>query len=244
MNGLEAAERIRDARRDSRAADHRHQRLRRQGRGSALCRARRQRVPAASRSRPPRCSTRSSSPRASACMPRGVASTRRSSVSSKACTALLAEDNEANQMVATELLGRLGHRARHRRQRPRSDRDGRGRPDEVRGHPDGHADARARRPRGDARAPCRPTLRDGADHRHDRERDEGRPRRVSRRGDERSHHQADRPQDARRDAAALAARTTGRAPRTRSAPQRGAGSAIGPAAPPPDGAGPCSRGST
>ena len=46
--------------------------------------------------------------RACACMPRGAASMRRSSVSSTGVRALLAEDNEANQMVATELLGRLG----------------------------------------------------------------------------------------------------------------------------------------
>ena len=36
--------------------------------------------------------------------------------------ALLAEDNEANQMVAIELLGRLGIDARHRGQWPRSHR--------------------------------------------------------------------------------------------------------------------------
>ena len=38
--------------------------------------------------------------------------------------ALLAEDNPANQMVASELLSRLGHRARYREQRPRSCRHG------------------------------------------------------------------------------------------------------------------------
>ena len=61
--------------------------------------------------------------------------------------ALLAEDNEANQMVAIELLARLGIEL---------DIAGNGReavamaqaaPDEVRRHPDGHADARARRAR-------------------------------------------------------------------------------------------------
>ena len=46
--------------------------------------------------------------------------------------ALLAEDNEANQMVAIELLGRLGIDARRRSQWPRSHRDGSGRADEVR----------------------------------------------------------------------------------------------------------------
>ena len=74
--------------------------------------------------------------------------------------ALLAEDNEANQMVAIELLGAAGDRARHRGQRPRSGRDGSGRADEVRSHPDGHADARARWSRGHACAACRPALRD------------------------------------------------------------------------------------
>ena len=70
--------------------------------------------------------------------------------------ALLAEDNEANQMVATELLGRLGIELDVARQRPRSGRDGSGRADEVRSDPDGHADAGARRARA-RRGRCAPT---------------------------------------------------------------------------------------
>ena len=109
-------------------------------------------------------------------------------------------------------------RARRRRQRPRSDRDGPGGTDEVRGHPDGHADAGTRRPRGDARAACRPALRDDADHRDDRERDEGRPRRLPRCRHERSHHQADRSPGAPRDPAPLAA--AAERPPTAAAPER------------------------
>ena len=117
------------------------------------------------------------------------------------------------------------NRARHRSQRPRSDRDGSGGADEVRSDPDGHADAGARRPRRDACAPCRSALHDRADHRDDRERDEGRPRRLSCRRHERSRHQTDRPTAARRHAAALAACTTSR-PEPRCRAERCAGGAV------------------
>ena len=108
MSGLDAAARIRSRDRDPRAPDHRDERLRRQGGGEALCRAPRQRLPAQAddglvavrrdrrvAGRPGACGAY-------------VDSIGRSNGNSTVCRSLLAEDNEANQMVATELLGRLG----------------------------------------------------------------------------------------------------------------------------------------
>ena len=72
---------------------------------------------------------------------------------------LLAEDNEANQMVATEILGRLGidldiaNNGREALEMVRA------RPGEIRRRPDGHANARDGRARRDASDTRRPDLR-------------------------------------------------------------------------------------
>ena len=95
---------------DPLAADHRDQCLRRQGRGGALRGARRQRVPAQANHRLLSLRRRSSNRRGFPSIPHAAASMRRSSASSTGVRALLAEDNEANQMVATELLGAAGDR--------------------------------------------------------------------------------------------------------------------------------------
>ena len=118
---------------------------------------------------------------------------------------LLAEDNEANQMVAEEILSRLGIDL---------DIAGNGREalDMIRAAPDKY-DAvlmDMQMPEMDGLAATR-ALREGAirpsDRRDDRQCDEGGSRRLPCRGDERPHHQADRAASARADAAALAAET-------------------------------------
>ena len=72
--------------------------------------------------------------------------------------ALLAEDNPANQMVASELLSRLGIELDIAEQRSRSRRHGPRAARPVRGGPHGHADARDGRPRGHAHAARRSAI--------------------------------------------------------------------------------------
>ena len=125
--------------------------------------------------------------------------------------ALLAEDNEANQIVAVELLGRLGIALDVARNGREAIEMAGASPtkyaailmDMQMPELDGLAATRALR--------ADPRFRTIPDHRDDGERDEGGPRRLSRGGNERSRHQADRPPGAPRDAAALAALSSDRA---------------------------------
>ena len=118
---------------------------------------------------------------------------------------LLAEDNEANQMVATELLSILGIEL---------DIAGNGRQavDMARANPGGYACVLMdmQMPEMDGLeatqdASRRPGVPRPAHHRDDGQRDEAGPGRVPGRRHERLHHQADRSRRARGDAAQVAA---------------------------------------
>ena len=206
MNGLDAAERIRARDADPQPADHRDQRLCRQGGGGALRRARRQRLP-------PQASDHLLAVRrhrrvAGRSRPLGAARTRRAArarVRRRAGAAGRGQRSEPDGGDRSCSAG-SGSSSTSRGTAAKRSQHGAGRTGEVRGHPDGHADAGARRTRRDAGAARRSALRDGADHRDDGERDEGRPRRVSRRRHERLRDETNRPQGARRDPPALAAR--------------------------------------
>ena len=120
--------------------------------------------------------------------------------------ALLAEDNDANQMVATELLSRLGIELDIAS-------NGREAVEMAKANPAGYVcvlmDMQMPEMDGlerDAGDPGRPGVARPADHRHDGERDEGRPRRVPGGRDERHRHEAHRSRRARLDAAQVAAR--------------------------------------
>ncbi len=119
--------------------------------------------------------------------------------------ALLAEDNPANQMVASELLSRLGIELDIAY-------NGREAVDMVRAQPDRYAAVLMdmQMPEIDGLTATRAAARRRAvhaiaDHCDDRQRDESRPRRVRRGGHERLRHQADRSPGAPPDAATLAA---------------------------------------
>ena len=91
---------------------------------------------------------------------------------------LIAEDNDINRELVTQMLARLGHEGRHRQQRPGG---ADGRPGaRVRPDPDGHPDARngrRQRGRGDPRPAGRAWRR--ADRRRHRQCDGRRPRTLS-----------------------------------------------------------------
>ena len=118
---------------------------------------------------------------------------------------LLAEDNEANQMVASEILGRLGIELDIAN-------NGREALEMVRAARDKYAAVLmdVQMPEmdgldGDAGDAQRPDVARPADHRDDRQRDEVGSRCVPRCRDERSHHQAHRTKGALADAAPLVA---------------------------------------
>ena len=118
--------------------------------------------------------------------------------------ALLAEDNEANQMVAIELLGRLGIEldiAGNGREAIQLAQAAPARYEAI------LMDMQMPELDGLARDPgaaCRSALRESANHRDDGERDEGRPRCVSRRRHERPRDETDRSPGTRRNPAAMA----------------------------------------
>ena len=132
--------------------------------------------------------------------------------------ALLAEDNPANQMVASELLSRLGIELDIAN-------NGREAVEMVRAEPDRYAAVLMdmQMPEMDGLSATRalranPQLHAPADHCDDRQCDEGRPRRVPGRGHERLRHQADRSPGAPPDPAPLAAGGDRRRGRGRSPP--------------------------
>ena len=105
---------------------------------------------------------------------------------------LLAEDNEINQQIASELLEGVGAERHHRQQRTRGGRDAVERPaTTIRCGVDGPADARDGRLSGDGQAPFRHALCHTADHRDDRARHRRRTPALPRRRNERPHRQAD-----------------------------------------------------
>ena len=118
---------------------------------------------------------------------------------------LLAEDNEANQMVASEILGRLGIELDIANNGREALEMVRAAPRQVRRGADGRADARDGRSGGDAGDAQRPDVARPADHRDDRQCNEVGSRCVPRCRDERSHHQADRTKGALADAPPLVA---------------------------------------
>ena len=131
--------------------------------------------------------------------------------------ALLAEDNEANQMVAVELLSRLGIEL------DIAD-NGRKAVEMARANPGRYAAILMdmQMPEMDGLEATRvlradPAFPRPADHRDDRQRHEARSRRLPGRRHERPHHQADRPHGHAGDAAALAAAQRTSARRRRSA---------------------------
>ena len=117
---------------------------------------------------------------------------------------LLAEDNEINQQIATELLEGVGAAVTIANNgREAVEMLWSGQPPPIRRGADGPADARDGRLPGDGQAPFRHPLRHAADHRDDRARHHRRTPALPRRRHERPHRQADRSGQPVRDRGSL-----------------------------------------